>query len=92
MDWITIISIILVPVTGVVSWFASARMRNNDTLQKMQDSINILVGKNKELVEDVLELRTEILRLKTENTGLKGIVEELNHKLENVKTITRTAK
>ena len=74
MDWITIISIILVPVTGVVSWFASARMRNNDTLQKMQVTIDILLEKNAELVKEVVTLRSKIIELESKiknNTSAK---------------------
>ena len=36
MDITTIITVALVPISGVVSWFAAKRIRNNNTLQAMQ--------------------------------------------------------
>jgi len=83
---------ILVPVTGVVSWLAGSKMRRNDMLQKQQDSIDLLSTRNKELLEEVVGLRSEVAKLKTENSALRSEVEEVNHKLEHVKTITRYAK
>ena len=88
--FITILGYILTPVAGIVGWFASVKKRNNDFLAALQASIDLLSEKNKELVEEVVKLRTEVLRLKTENAALCKEVEELNSRLDNVKTITKT--
>ena len=91
MDYfITILGYILTPVAGVIGWFVSAKKRKNDFLVDLQASIDLLSEKNKELVAEVVKLRTEVLHLKTENAALREEVEELNKKLDNVKTITKT--
>ena len=89
MDWITIISVCLTPIVGVVSWFAGSKKRHNDFLKDLQESIDLLSEKNKELLKEVVELRSEVAKLKTENAALCLEVEELNHKLDNVTKITR---
>lgn len=105
MDWINIISIIIAPLTGVLSWFAGRKKSKNDFLQEMQDSIDLLVVKNKDLVEEVTNLRLknselianqEILKrqidtLTKQNATLQKTIETLNEQLKNVKTITRKA-
>jgi predicted nucleic acid-binding Zn-ribbon protein len=88
--WVTILGYVITPITGVVSYFAGRRKNNNDFLAEMQRSIDLLSIKNSELVEEVVKLRGEVVQLKSENLALRKEVEELNSKLENVKTITRT--
>ena len=102
--WVSLLGYVLLPVSGVASYFAGRRKKKNDVLQAMQTSINMLVVKNGELVTEVVELRSvnatlikkqdslesHIEKLTKENGSLRKIVEDLSAKLENVKTITRT--
>lgn len=59
-DYITIISIALTPISSIVAWIVARRARNNDMLQKMQLTIDLLVEKNKELYEEVIRLRDKL--------------------------------
>jgi regulator of replication initiation timing len=76
-------------VTAAGGWFAGKRKHNNDFLQDMQKSIDMLTAKNAELVKQVLGLNGEVIKLRKENAELRVEVESLNKKLSNVKTITR---
>lgn len=59
-EYITIISIALTPISSIVTWVVARRARNNDMLQKMQATIDLLVEKNKELYEEVVRLRDKL--------------------------------
>lgn len=59
-DYITIISIALTPISSIIAWVVARRARNNDMLQKMQSTIDLLVEKNKELYEEVVRLRDKL--------------------------------
>ena len=76
--------------TFAVGLFTGRQKRKNDCLQELQKSIDLLSVKNKELVDEVVTLRGEIMKLKSENTALRNEIEELNEKLSNIKTITKT--
>ncbi len=58
-------------ISGIVSWFASRRVRNNNTLQQLQESIDLLAKKNNELYEIIVLQNTQIVKLKKENEELK---------------------
>ena len=58
-------------LTALVSWFASRRIRNNNTLQQLQESINLLAKKNSELYQIIVQQNTQIVKLKKENEELK---------------------
>jgi threonine synthase len=88
-NWVTLLGYLLAPVTAVASYFAGLRKSKNDFLQEMQKSINLLTAENTKLIERVVALNTEVIALRKENGMLRNEVEELNRKLENVKTITR---
>lgn len=59
-DYITIISIALTPISSIIAWVVARRARNNDMLQKMQQTIDLLVEKNRELYEEVVRLRDKL--------------------------------
>lgn len=61
-EYITIISIALTPISSVVAWIVARRARNNDMLVKMQQTIDLLVEKNKELYEEVVMLRDKLAK------------------------------
>ncbi len=77
-------------VTAIAGWFGGRRKTQNDFLHELQTSIDLLSAKNAELVKQVIALNSEVISLRKENAGLKVEIEELNKRLENVKTITRT--
>lgn len=61
-EYISIISIALTPISSVVAWVVARRARNNDMLVKMQQTIDLLVEKNKELYEEVIMLRDKLAK------------------------------
>lgn len=61
-DYISIISIALTPISSVVAWVVARRARNNDMLVKMQQTIDLLVEKNRELYEEVVMLRDKLAK------------------------------
>ena len=91
--------------TAVIGWCAGRRKKDNDFLNDLQESINMLTDRNRELLKELVELRREnatlihnqeemklkIEKLQRENVELRQEVELLNQKLSNVKTITRKA-
>jgi hypothetical protein len=59
-ELISIISLAIAPLTSVVAWVVARRARNNDMLTKMQQTIDLLVEKNRELYEEVIRLRDKL--------------------------------
>lgn len=95
-DWTNFIGYIIAPITSVIAWLVGRRKSKNDFLHEMQASIDLLVEKNKILVEEITALRIEnsalrydVQRLAGENKKMSKEIEELNTRLENVKTITK---
>ena len=74
-EWITTF---LVPVTGIVSWLAGARMRKNSTINAMQTTIDMLVEQNADLYKKILDLRQE-------NTDLRVSINAGNIEIERLK-------
>lgn len=115
--WTTILGYILAPITGfitgVATYIATRRKQKNDFLKELQGSIDLLTSENAKQIQEVLNLRNEILKnseltmklraenlellnkikiLECQNETLRKEVADLNEKLENVKTITKTKK
>lgn len=61
-DYITLTSILLTPLSSVIAWVVARRARNNDMLTKMQQTIDLLVEKNRELYEEVIMLRDKLAK------------------------------
>lgn len=99
IDWVNVGSIAAAPVTGVLSYFAGKKKRKNDFLQNLQTSIDLLAGKNAELLKELLEVKKQNIKLsvaveqlKLENEQLKVTIQTLTTQLENVKVITKVEK
>ena len=67
-------NLLLTPISGIVGWFAGRRIRNNNTLNEMQKTIDLLVKKNKELVDEVIRVRMSVAKLEAENAELKQLI------------------
>lgn len=61
-DYITLISLLIAPLSSVVAWVVARRARNNDMLTKMQQTIDMLVEKNRELYDEVIMLRDKLAK------------------------------
>lgn len=59
-ELISLISLAVAPLTSVIAWVVARRARNNDMLTKMQQTIDLLVEKNRELYEEVIRLRDKL--------------------------------
>lgn len=57
---ISFISIGIAPITSIITWVVARRARNNDMLIKMQQTIDLLVEKNRELYDEVIRLRDKL--------------------------------
>ena len=53
-------SLLLAPLTGVASWLAATRLRQNRTIREMQQTILNLVEENKRVYAELTEARREI--------------------------------
>ena len=80
-EWITTLT---VPVSGIVSWLAATRLRQNKTIREMQQTIYELVEENKRVYAELTDARQEIVnlsaqvaRLTLENAELKRMIEGL---------------
>lgn len=104
-DIYQLLTVLLPIVSSVVTWYVARKKRNNDFLADLQRSIDLLSGKYNEALEELVavkeqnsklliaqqEMKFQIAELKRENGVLKGTIDELNKRLEGVKTITRKA-
>lgn len=80
-EWITTL---LAPITGVISWLAATRLRQNKTIREMQQTIFSLAEENKKVYEELCLARNEIVTLSAqvkqltfENAELKQLIENL---------------
>ena len=62
----------------MAGWIVGTRKRKNDFLHEMQDSINMLSSKNKELLE-------ELVRMREENAKLHGEIDSISFELEGLR-------
>lgn len=83
-----IIGYLIAPITALAGWLAGRRLRNNDMLNRMQETVDMLIDKNSILIEQMTKLRSENSQLKTqlmavrnENAELKNGQDELKVKL-----------
>ena len=81
-EWITTLA---VPVSGIVSWLAATRLRQNKTIREMQQTIYELVEENKRVYAELTDARQEIVnlsaqvaRLTLENAELKQLIETIS--------------
>ncbi|MGM9745839.1 MAG: hypothetical protein ACI30H_02625 [Paludibacteraceae bacterium] len=81
---------VLPVITSVVSWFLGRRARNNSTLQQMQSSIDLLVQKNAELYQKVIDQNAQLVDLRRENYELKARVTHTNETIVALKSEIET--
>ena len=83
----TIITDCLVPiVTAAAGWLAGKRKRQGDALKNMQESIEMLTGNNKRLLDDLAKVNDEVIALRRENAELKLSVDHLCRENTQLKT------
>lgn len=80
-----ILSFVLSSITLVVGWIFGRKKQKNDFLTDQESSITLLAQKNKELIEEVVKLRSENAVLRSELAEVKTIVLDLQKKVQNLK-------
>lgn len=80
-EWITTLA---VPVTGIASWLAATRLRQNKTICEMQETVFKLVEENKRVYAELTEARKEIVNLSTQVARLTLENAELKQLIENI--------
>lgn len=68
--WISLV--ILPTVSGIVSWVVGRRQRNNDTLNKLQTTVDMLLQKNSDLYVKITEQNRTISNLNDKNDELSS--------------------
>lgn len=81
-EWITTF---LVPVTGIVSWLAGARMRKNEGIKALMSTIDMLTERNRELYEEQVRLREENAQLKSMLSSNSLEINKLKTEIERLK-------
>jgi len=96
MEISTLITIILPVITAFVGWFTGSRKRRNDAINELQTTIDNLIKRNNDYLNQLIEIRGQYAAIKSkmeeiqsENEQLKKIIEALKEQLTNVKIITR---
>lgn len=89
MDLFNWVSLGIVPIGSLLTWFAARRVRNNSTLQNQQDTIDMLIKKNAELYAKIVEQATKISEQATDITEMKMEIAALR---KQIKTPTRKPK
>ena len=77
------LELLLVPITGVVTWVASRGKRRNDGMQALQQTVNMLAEDNKRLYKELTENKTRIAQLEVKQAALEAENKELKLKIEN---------
>lgn len=82
----------LVPVSNIITWIATKSKRRNETMQSLQETIELFAKSNEDLSKQVIEqnitiakLTTEITSIKKENELLKSGQEKMLKELSNVR-------
>lgn len=83
LDWMGLISLLISPVTGVVSYVAGKKKADNDFLVKLQGSINLLVDENTKLLRENLELKKQISDLQAKQEQMAREIARLRRDLKN---------
>ena len=71
MDLFNWISLGIAPISSVITWFAARRSRNNSTLKDLQATIDMLVDKNTEIYNKIVEQAAEMAEMKVELIALR---------------------
>ena len=72
MDWITLISVLASPLTGLVGWLAGSRKRNLSYLDVQQHSLEVLIQSQQDFVDRSVKMAEEYSKIKSENANLKA--------------------
>lgn len=92
MDWVNILDVAIPLVTALAGWVVGTKKRKNDFLNEMQDSINMLSTKNKELLEELVGMREENAKLHGEIDSISSELEGLRKEVKSLRESKRELK
>lgn len=84
---ITISGYVFSVVTGVASWLAGIRSRRNSVYQELLATIQMLSKMNRELQEEMSEVRKENAELKAGQAEMSRKMEELKAENKELKVL-----
>lgn len=85
IDLISTLSILSVPFTNGLTWYFSRRQRNNNTIQSLQLTIDTFEKKNRELYNEVINLRDLNSKLEAKQNVFEREMTLLKKSIENQK-------
>ena len=68
------LSLLLAPISSVITWFAARRKRNLETTDLMQQTINALQARQNEMVQEIMKLQRDNIELQKEQARLMSIL------------------
>lgn len=80
---------LLTAITGVVSWYAGRRQRDNDFLTTLQGNITLLTDNNAKLLGELLELRKANIDIQTTNAKLQASLSKMQAERDELLTEIR---
>jgi peptidoglycan hydrolase CwlO-like protein len=101
--WLPILTITLPVISSAVTYVVSKRKRNNSFIADLQSSIDLLSDKYTKALNELIMLREEnndlkamqhellcsLRRLEAENKELKVVIDDMNLKINKLKTVSR---
>ena len=89
---LSIVGLVLTPITGIVSWLAGTRSRRNSVYQELLATIAELTRQNNSLHDTIRNLQNEVVEVRRENAELKAGQEAMTRQIEELKAENRELK
>lgn len=84
MDTVSLIGLLIAPITGIVSWIAGTRSRRNSIYKELMSTIATLTEQNARYNQSIVELQNEVIEVRRENAELKAGQEVMTMKLSEL--------
>lgn len=78
-------SLLLAPLTGVVTYWVTKKQKDNDFLRQLQESINMLVDENTKLLAENVALRNKVADLQVNQEKLMIEIRALKRRIDGGK-------
>ena len=92
MELSTLLPYLSAIITGIAGWFAGRRKKRLDAIDNMQLSIDKLVLKNNDLLQEIITVKSENADLKIAINSLSNQNESLHKELSELKTYVKKIK
>ena len=85
LDWVTIIHVCLPVITALIGLFSGYKIKRINTLNEMQNTIDLLVKENNRTIDKIVEVKKLNVDLQLKMEDLRGENEKLKKELEILK-------